>query len=180
MVAISFGKALPSSDLGMQQFAFGFLFSHIRLLILRSAVFPIGFILIVIVGGEVISGNFGIIFPAFLSKKVSRAKLSVNWIFVYIGNFVGCVFFALIFGFGSQIFAYPPYNEAVKLIAVQKCSSSFISLFFSGVACNMLVCVAVYMATSAKSVGSKIIAIWFPIQVSIIRISCNEFRLSQL
>ena len=47
--------------------------------------------------------------------------------------------------------------------AVAKTSMAFKTAFFRGILCNWLVCMGVYMASMAKDVAGKMVAIWFPI-----------------
>lgn len=48
-------------------------------------------------------------------------------------------------------------------IAAAKCDMPFWSAFFRGVLCNILVCMAVWMALAGRSVVDKVMAIIFPI-----------------
>lgn len=48
-------------------------------------------------------------------------------------------------------------------IATAKCSLPFWTAFFKGVLCNVLVCMAVWMAFAGRSVFDKAVAIVFPI-----------------
>merc|ERR1712070_240586 len=48
-------------------------------------------------------------------------------------------------------------------VAAAKTSLSFKAAFVRGVLCNWLVCMAVWMASMAKDLPGKIVAIWFPI-----------------
>merc|ERR1712166_1695971 len=51
--------------------------------------------------------------------------------------------------------------------AVAKTSLSFKTALFRGILCNWLVCMAVYMASFAKDLPGKMVAIWFPISAFI-------------
>ena len=53
-------------------------------------------------------------------------------------------------------------------IAQAKASLSFSDAFVRGILCNFLVCIAVWMASAAKSVPGKILAVFFPIMTFVV------------
>jgi formate/nitrite transporter len=54
-------------------------------------------------------------------------------------------------------------GEQILRIAEHKCQLSFVEAFFLGILCNILVCLAIWLCYSARSVEGKILAILFPI-----------------
>ncbi|MFR6561052.1 MAG: formate/nitrite transporter family protein [Eubacterium ventriosum] len=86
-----------------------------------------------------------------------------NWIVVYIGNFVGSIFVTGFFTLGN---IYSMFNSSVAKsvisIATTKCNLSIQEMFFRAILCNILVCVAVMMAATSKTVGGKIIGLFLP------------------
>ena len=54
-------------------------------------------------------------------------------------------------------------GEAVTRIAIAKLQLPLVEAFFSGVLCNVLVCMAAWMAMAGRSVTDKVLAILFPI-----------------
>jgi formate/nitrite transporter len=54
-------------------------------------------------------------------------------------------------------------GAAYMKIAATKCSLTFESAFFSGMLCNILVCLAVWMSQAGRSVSDKVMVIVFPI-----------------
>ncbi|MEI6222034.1 MAG: formate/nitrite transporter family protein [bacterium] len=131
--------------------------------LLFAGVFPVGLMLVVIAGAELFTGNTATLIPPLLSKTISWKGLLKNWGVVYISNFVGALFVAWAFAYGGKVFAQDPWLSSVKSIAVAKVSLDFTTLFLKAVACNWLVCLAVWMAIAADDIAGKIIAIWFPI-----------------
>lgn len=139
---------------------------HYLCLNVFRATFTVGLILIVICGGELATGNFGIIFPAFLNKKVSLMKMLKAWTVVYFSNILGCVLAAFFLAYSSDLYAQDPYLKAVIGIAEAKTSGkTFFQMFCLGLGANWLVNLACYMATAGKTITCKIIAMWFPIMV---------------
>lgn len=130
---------------------------------ISGCIFPVGLMMIVICGGELFTGNC-LIGMAALDKKITWGRLIRNLIIVWFSNFIGAAAVALIVYLsgnldlgGGALAAY-----AIK-VAVGKVSLDFVPAFFSGILCNMLVCLAVLMSTAAKDAAGKILGIFFPI-----------------
>jgi len=140
---------------------------------LFGAVFPLGLIMVIIAGAELVTGNMMTQPIAYFDKKISLKDLLKNWTFVYIGNFVGALFFAYFLAYKTGIImeparvgevsrAFPWAVYAVK-IANAKVDLSWGEAFLRGIGCNWLVALAVWMAYSADDIIGKIFAIWWPI-----------------
>ncbi len=131
--------------------------------LLAGLVFCLGLILVVVGGAELFTGN-NLIIMAWANGKVSLTQLLRNWAIVYAGNFVGSVATALIIFFANQ---YQLSNGAVGVtaltIANTKCGLAFIPAVASGIMCNALVCMAVWLCFSARSTTDKILSIIFPV-----------------
>ena len=136
--------------------------------LIGAAVFPVGLMLVVICGAELFTGNNLLIMPV-LSKNITVGQMLKNWIVVYIGNFVGSIFVTGFFTLGN---IYSMFNSSVAKsvisIATTKCNLSIQEMFFRAILCNILVCVAVMMAATSKTVGGKIIGLFLPIMVFVI------------
>lgn len=65
--------------------------------IVGAILFPVGFVMLVLLGLELATGNFAILPAALATGKVSMAGLLRNWSWVYLGNLVGSLFYALLF-----------------------------------------------------------------------------------
>jgi len=131
--------------------------------ILIGLVFSLGLILVIVGGAELFTGN-NLIVMAWASGKVTSYALLRNWIIVYIGNFVGSVATAAMVFLGKQyLFGGGAVGLAALGIANGKVHLGFIQAIALGVLCNALVCLAVWLSYSARSVVDKISAIIFPI-----------------
>ncbi|MCY8517968.1 formate/nitrite transporter family protein [Bacillus atrophaeus] len=130
---------------------------------LGAAVFPVGLILVVLAGAELITGNMMSVAMALFSKKISVSQLTINWIIVTLMNLVGALFVAYVFGHLIGLTETGPY--AVKTIAAAqgKLDLSFGQVLISGIGCNWLVCLAVWLSFGADDAVGKIAGIWFPI-----------------
>jgi formate/nitrite transporter len=155
-LAIIVGKGIPVTDVegvkyaGWSKFMFG-------------AVFPVGLMLVVIAGAELFTGNTACLIPAVMSRKATWSGLARNWGLAYLGNLLGSLFVAYCLGYLTKMCAAEPYLSAVRGIAEDKVSQGFMVLFWKGVGCNWLVCLAVWLAVASDDVIGKIWGIWFPI-----------------
>ena len=116
----------------------------------------------------------GCVFPAglamgVLSRVISARRMLRNWGVVYLGNFVGAALVAALCVLGHVFAAFDGRLAAsVISIAQAKASLSFGDAFVRGILCNFLVCIAVWMASAAKSVPGKILAVFFPIMTFVV------------
>lgn len=126
-------------------------------------VFSLGLILVVVAGANLFTGN-NLITMAWAKQKITTKTMFYNWSIVFISNMLGAVSLALIVYFSGHIYMN---NNGVAIaylkMAEAKCSLPFYEAFLKGILCNILVCLAIWMATAGKSITDKIMAIIFPI-----------------
>jgi len=136
--------------------------------VISAMVFPTGLAMVLIAGSELFTGNCLIIIPV-LEREVKLRAMLRNWVFVYIGNFIGSILIAALTVYGGT-FSLFGNNAAVYLIntAVTKVSLPFESVLMRGILCNLLVCVAVWMTYAAKDVVGKIVALYLPIMLFVL------------
>ncbi|HWO95033.1 MAG TPA: formate/nitrite transporter family protein [Bacillus sp. (in: firmicutes)] len=130
---------------------------------LGGAVFPVGLILVLMAGAELLTGNMMTLPLAWLSKKISFSLVLRNWFWVAVSNFVGSVFVAYFFGHVVGLTETGPFLEKTVSIAEHKLDATFLQAFVSGIGCNWLVALAVWLAYGAEDLSGKILGTWFPI-----------------
>jgi formate transporter FocA len=131
--------------------------------LLGGLVFSLGLILVVVAGAELFTGN-NLIVMAFASGRVSLGKLLRCWGIVYVGNFVGAIATAtLVFFAEHHMQGGGTIGRRALAIASHKTSLAPVAAVALGILCNVLVCLAVWLCLSARSVADKILAILFPI-----------------
>jgi formate transporter len=126
-------------------------------------VFSLGLILVVIAGAELFTGN-NLIIMAWVNGKLSLGRLMRNWVIVYFGNLVGSVLTAILMYLTEQ-WTFSGHHVGVTAlnIANAKVNLGFSEALARGILCNALVCLAVWLCMSGRSVVDKIMAIVFPI-----------------
>ena len=131
--------------------------------LVAGCVFPVGLMMIVFIGGELFTGDC-MMTMACIKKKISVAALIRTLVIVYIGNMVGAVALAyLVYLSGQFNYTSGALGAFTIKVALGKVSLSFLPALISGILCNILVCLAVLMATSARDIAGKVWAIFFPI-----------------
>jgi len=133
---------------------------------LFGAVFSVGLMMVVIAGSELFTGNAMACFISACNGQATWGGLVYNWVVVYIANFVGSMLLVYIVyygGFWGDAAAISAMGVKAMAIAKGKLTLTFTQAFMRGILCNWLVCLAVWMAFSAKDIVGKIFAIFFPI-----------------
>lgn len=131
--------------------------------IIGGLAFSLGLILVVVAGAELFTSN-NLMVMAWASRKIRTTTLLKSWCIVYFGNLVGSVatvFLVAYSGIGALM--GNDIGRAFVRIALYKTDLPFMELFFRGILCNALVCLAVWLAMAGRSVMDKVIGIVFPI-----------------
>ena len=131
--------------------------------VLVGVAFSLGLILVVVGGAELFTGN-ALIVMAWASGRVRTAALLRNWAIVYVGNFAGAVATAwMVYLSGQHRFGSFAVGRTALAIATAKVDLDFQEALFLGVLCNLLVCLAVWLAYSGRTTADRILAIVPPI-----------------
>jgi formate/nitrite transporter len=176
--------ALPVGDLLLRSFLAGGLLAYATSLvftvlaqnvapIVGALLFPVGFVILVLLGLELATGNFALLPMGWAAGKVSPSEMIRNLGWVYLGNLAGSLFYGLLFylvvtncgasGSGAV-------GELVKA-AAQKKTLGYMALglrgwetaFLKGVLCNWMVTLGAVLAMASRSTIGKVIAMWLPI-----------------
>ncbi len=131
--------------------------------LLSGAMFPIGLILVVVLGAELFTGNNALLMPGFLKGKFGIGAVLKNWAIVYVGNFVGAAGFAWLMVYSAGLTTPEPWHSAIAGIAGAKVSMPWITVFVKGIGANWCVCLAVWLAMSGHSLVEKMAGCWFPV-----------------
>ncbi len=131
--------------------------------LLSGAMFPIGLILVVILGAELFTGNNAVLIPAWRRGHYGFRKIVANWCAVYILNFVGAIAFTWLLVYEAGLTASPLYRDATVAIATAKTSLPWLTVFVRGIGANWCVCLAVWLALSSRSTIGKMAGCWLPV-----------------
>ena len=131
--------------------------------VLGGVCFSMGLLLVVVAGAELFTGN-NLLAMAWADGKVSTSEVLRNWAVVCAANFAGAAGLALlVFLSGHAGMNGGAVAQSYLKIAIAKSTMPVTELFFRGVLCNVLVCMAVWMVLAGRSVVDKFFAIVLPI-----------------
>ena len=126
-------------------------------------VFSLGLILVVVAGAELFTGN-NLLAMAWAARLISTRGMLRNWLVVCLANAVGAAGLALlVWGSGHPQMNQGGIARAAIAVATAKAQLPWEVAFMRGILCNVLVCLAVWMAMAGRSVVDKAVAIVFPI-----------------
>lgn len=148
-VILSFSVAAPLNAAGSP---------FVRLVM--GASFGIALSLVVFAGAELFTGNNLIMAVGLLRRRVSASALGVVWLVSFGGNLAGALALAWLVA-RSGVLGGGAGAEFVQKTAATKMHLPVGELFFRGVLCNWLVCLAVWSAMRAQSEGAKLAMIWW-------------------
>lgn len=143
--------------------------------IVGAIIFPVGFVMLVLLGFELATGNFALLPAALIDGRISAGSMIRNWTWVYIGNLIGSLLYALLFYLAITSFGA---NNGAALgdqlrAAAEKKTLAFAALGMGGIGtafiramlCNWMVTIGTMLAFASRSTIGKIVAMWLPITV---------------
>jgi formate transporter len=138
-----------------------------------AIVFPVGFVMIVLLGLELVTGSFALLPLAPLEGKSSWSAVASNWSWVFLGNLLGSMLYGGLLAIAlTNMGTAAPAGVAARIIAIAEAktvanealgAAGMISVFVKAILCNWLVCMGVVMAMTSTSTVGKIVAAWLPI-----------------
>ena len=139
-----------------------------------GAVFPVGLIITVLTGAELFTGDAMLAPMAAFIHKISWAQVLTLWVFVYIGNLIGSLFWAYLMANGPFV-TWDAAGAATitafgsRAIAIAGAKVSYVgmmgmwSAFLKAIGCNYLVNLAILLGICSDDMVGKFFGIWFPI-----------------
>lgn len=127
--------------------------------------FCLGLVLVLCCGAELFTGN-SLMVTAAMSKKISWGALLKNWVIVLLGNLAGSlllVFLISMAGITAIKAGDSTIGANMASVAAGKINLEWVQIFFRGILCNFLVCLAVWIGFGAKTFADKVLGILLPI-----------------
>lgn len=141
--------------------------------IVGAILFPVGFVMPVLLGLELATGNFALLPVGVAAGSVSAGKLLRNWSWVHFGNLLGSVLYSFLFYVAITDFGAVSGGKVGDLLkgAAQAKTLGYLSLgakgwgtaLIKGILCNWMVTIGAVLALVSRSTIGKIIAMWLPI-----------------
>jgi formate/nitrite transporter len=138
-----------------------------------ALVFPVGLILIVLLGLDLVTGSFGLLPLPWIERDASSASMLANWSYVFIGNLIGSMAYGGLLAIALTNFGTAaPAGVAAKIVAIAEAKTvgyaaighaGLITVFVKAMLCNWMVCLAVVAAMTTTSTVGKIATAYMPV-----------------
>jgi len=141
--------------------------------VVGAVLFPIGFIMIVLLNFELFTGACAIVPMARFASRIPSGLVLRNWVSVYLGNLIGALLYAFLYAaVSTKFFTDRPDSVGIKIasIAVAKTvpymqagTAGMATALTKGILCNWMVSLGTVMGMVSRSVTGKSLAAWMPI-----------------
>jgi len=140
-----------------------------------ALIFPVGFVMIVLLGLELVTGSFALLPLAVLRTRASFGTVLANWSWVFLGNLLGSVIYAALLVIAlTTAGQIEPSGTAARIVQIAEAktigyahfgAAGMLTVFVKAILCNWMVCLGVVMSLSSTSTVGRIVAAWMPILV---------------
>lgn len=141
--------------------------------IVGALIFPVGFVMLVLLGLELVTGNFALLPAAWMEGRIGFGALLRNWTWVYAGNLIGSLLYAWLFYASITNFGAAnggALGDLVRQAAIKKTQAyaalggaGWSTAFVKAMLCNWMVTVGTILAFASRSTVGKVVAMWLPI-----------------
>jgi formate transporter len=138
-----------------------------------AVIFPVGLIIIVLLGLELVTGSFALVPLPALRGEARASAVIVNASWVFLGNLIGSVAYGVLIAIAlTDMGAIEPAGVAARLVAAAEAKTigyasygfaGLVTVFVKAMLCNWMVCLAVVLAMSTTSTLGKIATAWMPV-----------------
>jgi len=143
--------------------------------IVGAVIFPVGFVMIVLLGLELVTGSFALLPLAMLRGRTTPAIVLTNWSWVFLGNLLGAVIYAALLVIAlTDAGQLEPTGAAAQIVKIAEAKTAgyahfgaagMLTVFVKAILCNWMVCLGVVMAMSSTSTIGRIAGAWMPILI---------------
>jgi formate/nitrite transporter len=141
--------------------------------IVGAILFPAGFVMLVLLGMELATGNFALLPLGAMTGELGMSGILRNWGWVYLGNLLGSVLYAVLFYVAITNWGTSDGGALGELVrqAAQKKTVAYMAMgtkgwmtaVVKGILCNWMVTLGAVLALASRSTIGKVVAMWLPI-----------------
>lgn len=141
--------------------------------IIGALIFPACFVIVVLMGFELVTGSFAVLPAAYFDGRVPMGAMIKNLFVVFVANLLGALLYAVLFWISITNFGHStnaPLAAAIIKIAEAKTigyaqygGAGMITVFTKGILCNWMVTMGIVMSLTSTSTLGKILAAWLPV-----------------
>jgi formate/nitrite transporter len=140
-----------------------------------ALIFPVGLILIVLLGLDLVTGSFGLLPLPWMENQVGAKTMLANWCLVFLGNLIGSMIYGGLLAIALTNFGTAaPAGVAAKIIAIAQAKTTgyealgfagLMTVFVKAMLCNWMVCLGIVAAMTTTSTIGKIVCAYMPILI---------------
>ncbi|HVY13822.1 MAG TPA: formate/nitrite transporter family protein [Rhodopila sp.] len=144
-------------------------------LLVGALIFPVGFVMIVLLGLELVTGSFALLPMAVMAGQAKPAQMLTNWSWVLLGNLIGSVIYAILFVIAvTNAWQVAPVGVADRIRALAEAKTigyaafggaGMLTCVVKAILCNWMVCMGVVMGLASTSTIGRIVGAWMPILI---------------
>jgi formate/nitrite transporter len=141
--------------------------------IVGAIIFPVGLVIIVLLGLELVTGSFALVPLPWLDRGASAGTVLSNWGWVFVANLLGSIAYGALLAIAlTNMGAIAPAGVAARIIQIAEAKTTgyaafgvagMVTVFVKAILCNWMVCLAVVLAMTTNSTIGKIATAWMPI-----------------
>jgi formate/nitrite transporter len=138
-----------------------------------ALIFPVGLILIVLLGLDLVTGAFGLVPLPWIERDATTPQMIANFAWIFTGNLIGSIGYGALLAITLTNFGtLAPAGVAAKIVAVAEFKTTgygaiggagLITVFVKAMLCNWLVCLAIVASMTTNSTIGKIACAYMPV-----------------
>jgi formate transporter len=138
-----------------------------------AIIFPVGLVIIVLLGLELVTGSFALVPLPWLDGSASGTAVLSNWGWVFLANLLGSVVYGALLAIAlTNMGATEATGVAARIVQIAEMKTTgyaalgvagMVTVFVKAILCNWMVCLAVVLAMTTNSTIGKIATAWMPI-----------------
>ncbi len=142
-------------------------------LLVGALIFPVGLILIVLLGLDLVTGAFGLVPLPWMERDATAPSMLANFAWIFLGNLIGSVAYGGLLAIALTNFGtLAPAGVAARIIAIAQAKTTgyevigfagMVTVFVKAMLCNWMVCLAIVAAMTTNSTIGKIACAYMPI-----------------
>lgn len=129
--------------------------------LVQGLVFGVALTLVFAAGGELATSNMMTLTQGAIRRTIGWGAGGRTLAFSFVGNLVGAAIFAAMVHASGVLAPETPAGTMLASLIEAKSHESGSALFWRGVLCNMLVCLAIWAAARLRSESAKLIVIFW-------------------
>lgn len=129
--------------------------------LVSGAVFPVALILVVFAGADLVTSSMMILTQGALSKTIKWTQWGGSLVLCFVGNLLGSALFAFLVTQSGVLHYNKAAGSFIASMLESKSHETNTELFFRGILCNLLVCLAIWCANRCKTeIGKATVIFW--------------------